>query len=242
MRIPKYRKYPKRDKAFVQWKVPGIPRADNRHPLPGKFESRESRAAYREFLRKYVLNAPDTTPTLNTGMLFDVLLAYSQWARIEYGEGDRNSPYFKYQRCIQRILDLVGHDMRAADFGPLKLKAYRNELLKVRTPQGRPLSRKYINECTSQVVTIFRWAHENELVPVEVWQSLTSVRHLRAGKNCQATEHPKRRPPKDGDCVRYSSAHPTDPSGDGPGAVLHRRSQRHTGKRPPGAIRHDFGS
>jgi hypothetical protein len=61
------------------------------------------------------------------------------------------------------------------DFGPLALKACREEFVR----QG--LSRHECNRRTNLIRQLFRWGTENELVPPGVHQAVQAVAGLRKG-------------------------------------------------------------
>ena len=78
----------------------------------------------------------------------------------------------------------------ASEFGPLRLKAFRQSLIDAeRDGKGRerPLSRTHINQSINRVRHIFKWAVENELVPAPIHDALRCVAGLRFGK-CDARE------------------------------------------------------
>lgn len=71
----------------------------------------------------------------------------------------------------------------AVEFGPLKLKAFRQLLI------DEGLSRQVVNRTVSRVRQIFKWGTENELVPEYVVAALRCVAGLRYGKtNAKETE------------------------------------------------------
>jgi len=63
-----------------------------------------------------------------------------------------------------------------AQFGPLKLEAVRNELVKL------DLSRGVVNGYVGAIRSIIRWGVSRQLVPVAVLQSLETLAPLRAGR------------------------------------------------------------
>jgi integrase len=69
----------------------------------------------------------------------------------------------------------------AAEFGPLKLKTVREQMIR----QGRP--RRYINHCVGRIKRLFKWGVENEVVPSSVFHGLLAVAGLQAGR-CEARE------------------------------------------------------
>ena len=49
--------------------------------------------------------------------------------------------------------------------------------------QGKKLSRRYINEMIGRIVKMFRWAAENELIPVTVATALQNVENLQRSRS-----------------------------------------------------------
>jgi integrase len=64
----------------------------------------------------------------------------------------------------------------AREFGPLGLKAIRQEFMKA------DLSRGEINKRTARTVRMFKWAASEELVEASVYQALRTVEGLRRGR------------------------------------------------------------
>ena len=73
----------------------------------------------------------------------------------------------------------------------MKLKTVRQQMVDA----GQ--SRKYINENVARIKRLFKWAVSEELVPVDVHQSLATLSGLRKGK-CAAREMPPVLPVNDG--------------------------------------------
>jgi integrase len=69
----------------------------------------------------------------------------------------------------------------AAGFGPLKLKAVRESM--IRAGIARPTINKYVQ----RIRRVFRWGVENELVPATAHHALAAVRGL-AKRRCEAPE------------------------------------------------------
>ena len=181
MRQPKYRKHTSRDFAFVEWR-------GQRHRLPGKYGSAESRDAYASFVAKHVAKgvpikierpAPDQLQIT----LLSLATRFLDYAKVHYrgtaGEYSNCRQAFKY------LKDFASHP--ASDFGPLKLKAVQQKMV------GAGCSRNYINSQVGRIKRLFAWGVSEELIPTATWQALLSVQGLRAGRT-KATEHPKRRP------------------------------------------------
>ncbi|HWL07351.1 MAG TPA: hypothetical protein VNQ76_02955, partial [Planctomicrobium sp.] len=84
------------------------------------------------------------------------------------------------QACIRSALRFVrtmfgGEPVE--DFGPLKLKAVRESMI------DAGLARSTINQHVGRIKRFIAWAVENELLGVEVYQRLLTVRGLLKGRS-----------------------------------------------------------
>ena len=106
----------------------------------------------------------------------------------------------------------------AAEFGPLALKAVREQFVE----QGS--SRTYCNRLVDLIRRLFKWAASEQLVPVSTWQALTTVAGLRRGH----TEAPENRPvtPIDDAIVELTLPHLSET------VAAMVKLQRLTGMRP----------
>ncbi len=75
-----------------------------------------------------------------------------------------------------RILRQLYGQLPAGDFGPKRLKAFREHLVE------RGLVRGTVNDHTRIVVQAFRHAVGEELIPPAIWEALRSVEGLRKGR------------------------------------------------------------
>lgn len=178
-RIPKYRENKSRKRGFVEWKR-------KRHYLPGAYQSPESWAAYKRFIVQVVSAAPPADPPTSTGLtLAGLIKAFLDHAAKRYGRGARG----EYANCLHalRPLGLGKHGpVLAAEFGPKKLKEWREELMASN-------SRSYINKRVNKLRRAFKWAVSEELIPVATYQALITVPGLQAGE-CEAKETAERKP------------------------------------------------
>jgi len=186
VRIPKYRKHTVRDFGFVEWR-------GKRHRLPGAYNSPESRAAYKAFLRDNVIEAiPEDVsvprPATPTEPVTIKLLAamFLDYAEGHYPAGSP-SEYQNVRLAVTNLLKLV-EDMPADEFGPRSLKQFREALI-----HERNHSRTFINSQVARVRRMFRWGASEEIVPVTVWQSLSTVAGLQRGR-AAARETESRQP------------------------------------------------
>jgi len=179
MRVPKYRKHSTRDCGFVEFQ-------GKRHYFAGGFDSVESREAYRKFLRENVL--VDAVAPVDLGpapSLATVGYLYLQWARVHYPPGNR-SEYGSVDRAVSEVVGQFGH-IRAQDFGPLRLKEYRQQLI------AKKLARGYINAQVNRIKRMYRWLVSEQHVPVSTYQALLTVGDLQKGRSA-ARETESRQP------------------------------------------------
>ena len=78
--------------------------------------------------------------------------------------------------ALRPLQKLYGHT-QAIEFGPLALKAVRNDMLTA------GLSRNLINSRVRKIKRMFSWAVAEEILPVGVHQALLTVESLKAGRS-----------------------------------------------------------
>jgi integrase len=179
MRIPKYCRHSTRDLAFVTWKR-------KRYYLPGKYDSPQSQAAYKAFIRQVVtVDHACEPPSSKSLTVAGLIMAYLDHAAARYSSGSRTE-YANAKYALGPLLKSEHGPVFATEFGPRRLKAYRNALV----PKH---SRGYINQQLAKIRRAFKWAASEELIPVAVYQALATVPGLRAGET-EARETSKRRP------------------------------------------------
>jgi integrase len=155
----------------------------------GQYGSSESQAEYTRVLGEWRANGgrppaqQGSAPDLSVN---ELALAYWKFAQEYYGFGRRRGTSFNVKDALGVLKQLYGLT-RAADFGPLALKACRAEMLK------RDWSRTYINAQVDKLRRVFKWAASEQLVPVTVYQGLRTVEPLRHGRT-EARETKKVRP------------------------------------------------
>ena len=103
----------------------------------------------------------------------EMCVGYLKYAIPYYRGNPKVIPGIK--RTIHYLRTYYGRTT-AAEFGHLALKAIRERMVK----EG--LSRSYINDHAGRIKRIFKWAVGEELLPIDVFQSLTIVPGLRKGR------------------------------------------------------------
>ena len=176
--VPTYSRHKPTDQAYVR--VPDGS-GGNHFIYLGKYGSPESRAEYERVL------AEQRTGSRKPGqsvLVNQVLVAFIRHAETHYRrpDGSPTQEAAEFKRIASVLRRLYGHTL-AAEFGPLALKAVREKFLVA------GWCRTVVNRRTNRVRQIFKWAAEEELVPGSVWQDLSAVAGLKAGRSvAQETE------------------------------------------------------
>lgn len=102
------------------------------------------------------------------------------WAHVEeYYQRQDGSPTSKVDSVRQSLRPVRARyaDTPVDQFGPLTLKAIREELI------SRGYVRKCINQRVGCIKRMFKWGVANELVPAPVYQALQAVEGLKQGRS-----------------------------------------------------------
>jgi integrase len=151
----------------------------------GKYNSPESRAENARILAELAVTpipaAVGTTRTPDV-TVNELLVGFWRFAEQHYrhADGTTTNELPQFRQTFRLVRELYGHTP-ATEFGPLALKALRQKMIEA------GWNRKLINQRVGRVRRVFRWAAENELIPVAVYQALATVAGLQAGRT-QAKE------------------------------------------------------
>jgi integrase len=177
-RIPKLTKHKATGQAVV--------RLNGKDHYLGQYGSAAASQKYEQLIAEWLaggrqpFDAVDTEPTLN-----DVILAY--WRRCkEYYRDRHGRPTGELELvklACRPLKELYGRTP-ARKFGPLALKAVRQKLIESN------LSRGYVNSSIGRLKRMFKWAVENELVPLSLFHGLTAVTGLRRGRSAARETEP----------------------------------------------------
>jgi integrase len=154
----KYRKHSTRNKAFVQYQKKVI-------YLPGKYNSPESRAAYHKLVS-------ELNPQAKKIITLDDLCVHFLDFAVKYY--NNQAEYRNFRTVCRKLLRHFG-GTPVVDFGPVKLREFRNQVL-----EGN--SRKYANAVADKVKRMFKWAVSNELIPAHNYHALASLSPLKMGE------------------------------------------------------------
>lgn len=180
-RVPKYRLHRPSGQAVVRFN--GV------DYYLGKHGSQESRDEYDRLLGEWMVNgrqAPPRVARLPVGQMTvsDLILAYLRFADGYYRKnGEPTGEYDSIRHSLKPLRRLYGH-LGVSDFGPLALKAVRDELIKA------DLCRNEINKRVGRIVRMFKWGVENEYVDPMTHHALSQVRGLSRGRSAARESKP----------------------------------------------------
>lgn len=185
MRMPKYRTRSDKDWAFVE--IGG-----HRTRLPGRANSKESKDAYRELVRKVYSASPAKT-AVHVGHENRTV----EWLVGEYllfAAG-----YFD-ARSLGNIRDAVRplvaiHGLTPIDeFGPIALDEVRNAAITgswiEKGSKCSAWSRATANAHVNRMRGVFRWAVSRQMIPPSILQSLLSLEPLKKGRTSAKEKTP----------------------------------------------------
>lgn len=169
----------------------GYVRLNKRMVYLGKANTPESFERYRRALAEWLASGRvpvrgkwDAPPTFTINVL---VKAYLTWARQYYLDADgRPSPGLQPVEASTKAIEALYGPTPAAEFGPVALKAVRNEMIHA------GLCRHVINQRVSCIKRMFRWAVGEELLPAPVMQALFAVEALRVGRSAARETEPVR--------------------------------------------------
>jgi hypothetical protein len=175
----------KRVPAYCLHKASGQARTilGGRHFYLGRYGSAESREAYARLLAEAF--RPGAAPheaessqrdppdlTIN-----ELLVRYLDFAKRYYVKDGKST---KELTCMKEAL---GHmrktfgSLLAVEFGPLKLKAVRQQMI------DAGLARGVINNRVNRIKRVIKWAVSEELLPAGAYEAVQAVSGLRFGRS-----------------------------------------------------------
>lgn len=179
---PRFRKPP----AYRLHKPTGqaVVRIDGRDFYLGKHGTDASEEAYRRLIAEWATSPRPSTPGLSRPTIGvdltvnELMVAYWDKHVVDYyTKNGRPTSEVDNNRQALRFLRRLHGSLPTRDFGPQALKAVRQAMIDA----GR--CRSLINKDLNRVRGMFRWAVEQELLPVTVYQALQTVAGLRKGRS-----------------------------------------------------------
>lgn len=151
--------------------------------LLGPYNSRESKAKYRDLIREFLDSKPDVKTTKGDGTIGGCLAAYLDHALVYYAA---NKEYDQMVTSLKPVNDLA--EVRVEDFGPKVYKQIR-DLWMARDN----VSRQYVNKVMARVRRWVKWCVSEEMMPASSYESIRCVEPLKAGRT-KLAESQKIRP------------------------------------------------
>jgi integrase len=191
--IPSYRLHKQSGQAVVT--LPdGL--GNRRDVLLGRYGSPESRAEYARVLAEWEANGrrlPQPVAPAADLSVNELLLHFWRWAEGHYRgpEGNPGRELENLRDALRPLRRLYGVTV-ARDFGPLALRAVREEMV------AAGLARTVVNARVNRIRRAFKWAASFELVPPSVYESLRTVAGLQLGRS-EARKADAVRPAPEGD-------------------------------------------
>jgi len=143
--VPSYRRHKPSGQAVVT--------INGRDIYLGRWNTKASRAEYDRLISEWLAGGRSLPPDDRNGLtVSELALRYWKFAKQYYRRNGQSTGTAENLRPTLRLLRTIYGDTRAADFGPLALKALRQKMIE----QGQ--SRRYVNDNVARIKQAFRWA------------------------------------------------------------------------------------
>jgi integrase len=176
-RVPSYRRHKGRNLAMVV--IGGKAR------YLGRWNSPESKVEYARLIREWSVSVDAPTVQKSSDLtVSEMLVAYMRHAKRHYRDpdGKATTELAGMVDAIKPLRKLYGVTL-ATDFGPLALRAVREDMVQ------SGLARKTVNARVGRLRRVFRWAASVELIPATIIHALGTVPALQCGRT-EAPEAP----------------------------------------------------
>lgn len=156
-------------------------RIDGKDHYLGAYDSPQSYSRYDALVTAWLRKQELLSVTLTVDALVLLYLDYANSFYVK--DGKPTSEIDRLRSVVRPLVRLFGTTW-AREFGPLKLKRVREELVKL------GWTRSTVNSQVDRLKRMFRWAVENEHVPPSVLTALEAVAGLRKGKTAAPDRPP----------------------------------------------------
>jgi integrase len=166
---PKYRKHRASGQAVTTI-------AGRDHYL-GPWRSKASLIEYDRLISEWLAaGRPTTQAAANDLSVAELIKAYWRFAKGYYRKNGKPTGTQYGIKIALGFLKAGYGRTRAADFGPLALKALQLKMIEA------DQSRRYVNDNTDRIRRVFKWAAGEQLLPSSIYQSLQAAGGLRKGR------------------------------------------------------------
>lgn len=169
-RTPKYRHYKPKNLAMVV--------IDGHAHYLGRYDSPESWERYHRLVAEFHAGRNSVVSQMSrlvdeTGLTVDeLILTYIRFADAYYVKDGRPTVEPTNIRLVLRLVRRLYGTTPACSFGPLALKAVRDEMIRAGN------CRSEINRRVGRIVRMFKWGVSEELIPPGVYEALRTVSGL----------------------------------------------------------------
>jgi integrase len=165
-----------------------IVRLNDRVVYLGRYGTKASKQAYDRVTGEWLASGRRIADTTDDIAIVEMLAQFVTFAKAHYRrpDGTATSEFRNIADAVGPLTRMYG-DTAAASFGPLKLRAVRDEMIRL------GWARTHINRQISRLRHVFKWAAGRELIPSSVYHGLQAVEGLQHGR-CDARESDRVRP------------------------------------------------
>ena len=175
-RVPKVRHHKASNQGYVQ--------LEGRFVYLGRYDAPETAEAYHRLIAEWLAGKQLAVAPGENLTVVELLAAYMDHAREYYTRADgRATVEISHLKSAARIVRDLYARTPATDFGPLALKACRERMVE------KGWCRRHVNQQTTRIKRVVRWAVENELIGGEAYHALQAVAGLRRGHTKAAESH-----------------------------------------------------
>ena len=169
-RIPSFRHHKATGQGYVV--------LNGTHIYLGRYETPETQQKYHQVIAEWCANGYRLAAPPKEITVMELCAAYWQHAQNHYRRPD-GTPTNSLDRVKRVLTSLRGQYglSTAAEFGPNGLRAIREGWI------AEGLARSTVNDYTSAIRQVFKWAVSHEMIPPAVYHGLATVEGLTAGRS-----------------------------------------------------------
>ena len=149
---------------------------DGKEHWLGPYGSEESRIRYDKLIAEYQLKHGGSTARA-TITIAQLCVAYIEHAKVYYQKNGKQTSEVSTIQAALRVLVARFSRLRVSEFGPLKLKDVRDQMI------AKGWVRSSINQQVKRIVRVLSWGVENEVVPPSIAEACRQVKGLSKGRS-----------------------------------------------------------
>jgi integrase len=155
---------------------------DGKHVYLGPYGSDESKAKYEQLVRKFLTDRAaaemKARVEISTDLrVVELISAYLKFARGYFVKAGRpTAEYTHIYTTLKTVEKRCGEDLMCT-FGPLKVKAIREDWIKANLVRGQ------INKRVGRICRMVKWGVSEQLVDPSILQALKAIEGLKKGRS-----------------------------------------------------------